>query len=457
MLEYDKIINYDIKAVCVTPLHVGNAGGDKGRILIDEISGTPFIQGSSIAGVFRESCSEEEASDWFGNPAREKPDQSRISFSDGSIDNDGFKLEMRTRVSIDPKTGSVKSEKTRENDISSGQLFDIEMVSAETEFSFTITAFAEGGSKASEGKNLIRKLLSRVENGEIRFGGQGSNGFGRAKLKTVFETTYDLCLETKSNEVFGRKEWAKGEKSSVNISKEIESEAKAIDDYRICFTFGLPNALLIKGNFVNAAILSENLKKDLEEKDVPDSMNIADGNGKFIIPGSSVKGVLRSRVKMIADKLGLSADITEKSFGSKEVRSRIRVEDTIIDKPEALLSRRTRINKWTGSVMNRALFSEAVVGGNATVELSVQSGADGGKWTDADARRLSGLIIYAIRDLGLGLSGLGSTNSVGRGIIDLDSITLKVPGGREETIKREDKLSDGSIIRECLRAVKEGH
>ena len=107
--------------------------------------------------------------------------------------------------------------------------------------------------------------------------------------------------------------------------------------------------------------------------------------------------------------------------------------------------------------MNRALFSEALVGGNATVELSVQSGADGGKWTDADARRLSGLIIYAIRDLGLGLSGLGSTNSVGRGIIDLDSITLKVPGGREETIKREDKLSDGSIIRECLRAVKEGH
>lgn len=457
MLEYNKIIHYDINAVCVTPLHVGNAGGDKGRILIDEISGTPFIQGSSIAGVFRESCTEKEVSEWFGNPSREKPDQSRISFSDGRIDEDGFKLEMRTRVSIEPKTGSVKSEKTRENDISSGQLFDIEMVSANAGFSFSITAFAAGESKASEAKCLIRKLLSRVENGEIRFGGQGSNGFGRAKLKGVFETIYDLCSETKNNEVFGRKEWAKGEKNHEDISKEIKKEALDIDDYRICFTFGLPNALLIKGNFVNDMLLSENLKIELKEKDYPDSMSISDGNGKFIIPGSSVKGVLRSRVKMIADKLSLPVNTTEKGFGSKKVRSRIRVEDTEIEEPEAIVSRRIRINRWTGSVMNRALFSEALVGGKSSVEISVQSEADGGKWTDVDAKRLSGLIIYAIRDLGLGLTGLGSTNSVGRGIIDLYSITLKVPGGREETInKGSGRLSEGSVIKECLKAVKEG-
>lgn len=457
MLEYNKIIHYDINAVCVTPLHVGNAGGDKGRILIDEISGTPFIQGSSIAGVFRESCTEKEVSEWFGNPSREKPDQSRISFSDGHIDEDGFKLEMRTRVSIEPKTGSVKSEKTRENDISSGQLFDIEMVSAEAGFSFSITAFAEGDEKASEAKKLIRKLLSRVENGEIRFGGQGSNGFGRAKLKNVFESVYDLCSETKSNEVLGRKEWAKGEKNHEDISKDIKKESLDIDDYRICFTFGLPNGLLIKGNFVNAMLLSENLKRQLEEKDIPDSMSIADGNGKFIIPGSSMKGVLRNRVKMIAEKLNLKLNIEEKGFGDKDVSSRIRVEDTIIEDPEAVLSRRIRINKWTGGVMNRALFSEAIVGGKASVEISVQSGTDGEKWTEADAKRLSGLIIYAIRDLGLGLTGLGSTNSIGRGMIELYSITLKVPGGREETInKGSGRLSEGSVIKECLKAVKEG-
>ena len=51
--KYNEIIKYEVIAVCTQPLHVGSAVGDKEEVLIHPVDDIPFIQATSIAGVFR--------------------------------------------------------------------------------------------------------------------------------------------------------------------------------------------------------------------------------------------------------------------------------------------------------------------------------------------------------------------------------------------------------------------
>ena len=52
--SYDKIVKYSVTAKCTEPLHVGSVSGDTEEILVHPVTGNPFIQATSIAGVFRE-------------------------------------------------------------------------------------------------------------------------------------------------------------------------------------------------------------------------------------------------------------------------------------------------------------------------------------------------------------------------------------------------------------------
>ena len=52
-LKYDKIVKYLICAKCEGPLHIGSSIGGKEDVLIHPVDKSPFIQASSIAGVFR--------------------------------------------------------------------------------------------------------------------------------------------------------------------------------------------------------------------------------------------------------------------------------------------------------------------------------------------------------------------------------------------------------------------
>ena len=53
-LEYDKIIKYRATATCMEPLHIGDAVGTREEVLVHPNDEMPFIQATSIAGVFRD-------------------------------------------------------------------------------------------------------------------------------------------------------------------------------------------------------------------------------------------------------------------------------------------------------------------------------------------------------------------------------------------------------------------
>ena len=51
--SYDKILKYSVTAKCTEPLHIGSASGAKEEVLVHPVDDIPFIQATSIAGVFR--------------------------------------------------------------------------------------------------------------------------------------------------------------------------------------------------------------------------------------------------------------------------------------------------------------------------------------------------------------------------------------------------------------------
>lgn len=50
--KYTKILKYEIEAEAESALHIGNGMSNEGEVLVDDRTGEPFIQGTSVAGHF---------------------------------------------------------------------------------------------------------------------------------------------------------------------------------------------------------------------------------------------------------------------------------------------------------------------------------------------------------------------------------------------------------------------
>lgn len=155
-------------------------------------------------------------------------------------------------------------------------------------------------------------------------------------------------------------------------------------------------------------------------------------NGRAILPASSVKGAVRARVKAIADLLGLDESVTEELFGrgnrreesgrsgDNGLRGKICFEDVLLsDKGKEIT--RIRINKFTGGVIRQGTFTEEPLQSAVTMRVTVPAEEVVG----------CGLLLYALRDLALGLYSLGSGGAIGRGYLAVETIRVQTPDGTE--------------------------
>ena len=115
---YHLIEKYRVEVETTAPLHIGSGTREDGEVLLHPVTEIPFIQSSSIAGVFR-SISEilngkKETEDLFGAPNQTGDtidNGSRVIISDGEMDISTVKMEYRPRVAIDSYSGAVSSSK----------------------------------------------------------------------------------------------------------------------------------------------------------------------------------------------------------------------------------------------------------------------------------------------------------------------------------------------------------
>ena len=438
--QYNKIIKYKITAECKQPLHIGSALNEKEEVLVHPVDNMPFIQAASIIGVFRSYCTksygEKKADEMFGyknliEKSNASEYGSKIKVTDGVFDKSTLKLELRPRVSINAETGSVSNKKVNGTNRLSGQKFNTEYIGAGAEFNFSIYLYEE------KLQSELETVLSALNEESIQFGGQKSNGCGYIELKSVLYKEFDI------KNADDRNLWFKEEYLEKSAYEEKISKLPSLEKTSLAYEIT-----------VNGKTEGEILVKDINigtSSEVPDSSNMKNANGNYIVPGSSFKGVIRSQIERIAKYLKDDKAV-EEIFGSNEEKSigNVSFMDTVLYEEYPVISHRIHIDKFTGGVMQGSLFTEENMSGKMIFKINI--------YDRENSEKSVGFLIMALRDLANGIISVGSGYSVGKGIIDVSSITVKDKkngstaiinfNGEKSSIDDKDE-----IISRCLKVV----
>lgn len=445
-LKYDEIIKYVVHAKCEGPLHIGSSVGGKEDVLIHPVDHAPFIQASSIAGVFRsyaESYTDMDSDELFGTAHLDQKrstteQQSRIRFTDGKFDLSSVKMELRPHVKIDRNTGSVSSSK------SSGQKFDMEYVGAGAEFITSIYLYLDSEENSSMEKQ-VKMLFGAMKSGEMRFGAKKSSGAGSIVPISIKTKTFHL------DQASDRENWLNEELLEDSAYEEIVDLLPKTNAHKERYK------VVVKGK-TEGAILIKGLSVSEFGPGAPDSENIRNSNGDYIVPGSSFRGAMRSQMEkissylgkesLIEDSFGKAGEDQEESYAGNLVFSDAVIGDRMTN-DMVELRHRIHIDKFTGGVFQQGLFAEKNAVGDIELEIAVIDK------NQPDA--VFGLLMLALRDLAGKVMTLGSGFSTGKGYIDVSEITIQKGEDTAQVMFQEDVVvkDDSNIIQDAITALKE--
>lgn len=405
---------YHVTATLETPLRVGPDDGNSEEILRDGAN-RPCVPGTSIAGALLDYLNHSSDQGYAKSLFGAKRDSGQLIISDGVFDR-AVSPVTRPRLHFDASSGSAHR----------GGKFDSAHLCAGETFVFTLTHLAQ--KRDDDAYAVIERLLGAVDRGEICFGGWKTNGFGRVSL-AVTRRILDLRDET------DRDDWMNDQLTGETIAlPNGHEETRVIFRVSGCF-----EDLLVKGNTVHETAVSY-------------APSMTEG-GRVLLPGSTVKGALRARVCTILESLNLASEILDDLFGmqSKAGRlpkmGRVVCEDTFLEETKKRKVSRIRINRFTGGVMRMGSVHEPA-SGKGTLKIALIKGDD----------RDCALLLFALRDLGLGLYGLGSDQSVGRGLLRTAEIQMHAPQG-VLTLRFDERhamtIDDPEeLLSRCLKALE---
>ena len=406
---------YRVEARCLSPLRTGGTDGDSETVLTGP-DGVCFVQGSSLAGAFRGWLEEDGEHMTLAEPlfGSQKGSGSLI-VSDGRFDM-AAQVSTRPRLRINAETGSADP----------GGKFDIAQVNTGADFVFELVWL--GQEEAPKQLQAIEAMLAAMDAGQIRLGAQKNNGFGKVGL-TVTRQFYDMRRPE------DRTAWLEGiDRGQPFALPEV------VPDRRVYFILtGQIDGLLVK----SSARLPKEERKDKQKADENKkgkdkgsyTPNLTENNVP-VLPGSSIKGAVRAQAERIAKSIDLDGKLVSNLFGNAPDAEtgragRVMVEDLRLDQAQTRKISRIRINRFTGGVIRQGLLMEEPLSTPVRLELSVRQGSD----------VECALLLYALRDLGLGLYNLGSGGAIGRGYVNVSEIAVAGPQGKLAALHFDEERS----------------
>ncbi len=460
-VNYDVIRHYKVWAVLTQPLHVGSAGGYKEEVLIHPVNRKPFIQASGLAGAFRSYYSAccgvdyKKVEDLFGDSGNENDIHgSRVKFSDAFF-SDGLKIERRPHVRINPATGSVDASDTN----GAGKKFETEYIGAGAELFFEMEVYSPAG-KEQEDADAIAKILSALNAEVIQLGGHKSSGAGYLTVTRALSRAFTMKNRN------DRLAWA-----GVETLNDTSYDAVVLSDSEKA---GTAYILTISGKTEGDLLTKAAIAEEIGEN-APDSENARNAKGDYIVPGSSMKGVFRNRMEMIASYLAGSGQLCKKdtpesliqdAFGygglrregvdqksrtdmNTGKRGNLYFADTVVgSSPEnqaAALQHRIHIDKLTGGVMYGGKFSQKNVFGSLEIRIRISD--------ENHPEKTCALLTMAARDLMAGLFNLGGGYNIGKGFLDVDRITITDAEGRKAEMTKQGISGDTKVLDRCMQAL----
>lgn len=413
--------------VLESPLLIGDGTGEtvdnfRDVHVLKNRQGKPFIPGTSLCGVLRQWL-EDVLPAWtmkiFGD---DKKMQSSIQFEDIVLaDND--KIIPRDGVRIDGLTGTgVK-----------GGKYDFEVVERGATGRLKLAMTLRGihvDEKFNGDKNysleaireVIALLLGRLRDG-IRLGALTTKGFGLVAAKNLDANIYDF--RDKADVAA----WLVGGDGAQKILPSTEKISASPKDFVVNAEFNFNSSFIVRDYEVTA-----------EDKKQTVSAVTLKSHGDFVIPGTSLKGILRHRAEYIFGKLGLDKKFLDDLMGTTTNKSRFVVAESYIaaENFAEVNHTRNKIDRFTGGTLQGTLFTTKPAYqknfGAATLDIHFEI---------RDAKKSeAGLAIFLLRDLWFGRVAIGGEKSVGRGTVKGLSAEIKF-AGKTYTLGANGKVIGG--------------
>ena len=316
--------------------------------------------------------------------------------------------EIRDGVAIHAPTGLAEDHKK----------FDLEVLPPGTTFPIRFELLIAEPATEVHQVSVLVEALSGLEQGEIPIGARRSRGLGACRAKCWRAQRFDLATEQ------GWLDWLRSDyldplgsmQQTPKIAKAVETAYPKIALHsqqdkrtriRITAHLTLDTGLLVRSPGTEAA-----------DADVT---HLSSG-GKPVVPGTSLAGVMRARALRIArvvrDGKGDAEKWINDLFGPRLAgttdpnyqphESRLRITEKPVQETNRLRPNRIRIDRFTGGVVDGALFDEEpVYGGKVEVVLELRNPRPGE----------TGLVLLLLKDLLTGDLPVGGTTSVGRGVL----------------------------------------
>lgn len=259
----------------LTPLHVGGIDGDVDTDLALAVNGRGnyYLPGTSLAGALRgwmaQSSSEAQVKNYWGDHESEDRGASFILVEDAEIAlKKGQRIEIREGVGIDRHTGAA-AERFKYNRAILPKGVGIPL---------KVTLDCQASHDPAE----LWQVLQALEQGDIRIGAAKTRGLGKVQLTDIKIYCQDL---NSADGLFD----ALLDGGRIQDWNQLKQTALYSPPARLNLTLGWKprDPVMVKAEGDGIAV------------DILPLVSQVDSGVRFVIPGSSIKGVLRAHAERI--------------------------------------------------------------------------------------------------------------------------------------------------------------
>lgn len=378
----------------LSPIIIGT-GKSLGWIDIEVIkdeNGNFYIPGTSFKGALRHFLKDNyvipdsDLNIFFGDQ-----DSQAIAIFDDLISINQTKTEIRDGVAIDYKT----------NIAIDGAKYDYELVPEG--YSFNLTIEINLYEDISE-ENIFKMLATiqhvlKNENKRFCIGAMTTKGFGLLSIDKFNVYHFDNNSNNWINYLLN---------NTLPAPKQLSKTAyplRTSNYFSISASFKIKNSLLIGSE--------PGINDDADR--VP-----LKSNDKLVMPGTSLKGVIRNRAVKIINTLGGNGEeMIKKSFGwadsegkSKEkYKSRLKIHETYIENVTEKLKNGIKIDRFTGGTIDSALFNTIILWSKGKESIHIRMELNQPEpWE-------KGLLMLILKDLWTADLAIGSNKARGAGVL----------------------------------------
>jgi len=322
-MNYSYVIALAIDVVFPAGVAIGSTNNGNHTEIDTNGKSEPVLRGTSLAGVLRHAYSthfsKEYAATLFGS-IKEEATRSRIQFFDSVLNiGAGKNIVSRTHIAVNRHWGNVEK----------GGLFSFSSAPPNTTSKLIIQIFNENLESLKKEAEEIASLFSLG----LLIGGSSNRGIGLMKLLSPIKSKlFELNeLEDCSNYIDNKREWKSGDYNSFNDASELIGE-ELLDSLLIDVSFNIPEGQDLYIENANG-------------KMTPTATLAADGKTYWQLPGSSVRGVIKSFITKLAAKENTPVADTFSNFTSVEADQASSQKAWLFAQPEEGNNRKPELHK----------------------------------------------------------------------------------------------------------------